>query len=398
MSKQKQLVPKLRFPEFRDGEEWQMKTLSKVCEINPSAENLPEKFIYVDLESVESGKLIKKKIISLDSAPSRAQRLLKSGDIVFQTVRPYQKNNYFFQTNNNYEYVASTGYAQLRSHESKMYLYQYLYNDKFVNRVLDKCSGSNYPAINSTDLSQVQVEIPKLKEQKKIAGCLSSIDESISTQTEKLNALKDHKKALMQQLFPAEGETTPKLRFPEFRNGGERKLKRLGACLNYLQPTEYLVQSTAYDDKFETPVLTAGKTFILGYTNETEGVFDKKCLPVIIFDDFTTASKFVDFPFKAKSSAMKILLAKNNSVNIKFIYEAMQRIRYEVGVHERHWISIFSNFYIPIPKLEEQQKIADCLSSIDELITAQAEKIDMLQTHKKGLMQQLFPNADEISA
>ena len=395
--KQKKLVPKLRFPEFRDSEAWQIKLLSKVCEINPSTENLPEKFIYIDLESVESGKLIKKKTISLDSAPSRAQRLLKSGDIIFQTVRPYQKNNYFFRTDDNYEYVASTGYAQLKANESKMYLYQYLYNDKFVNRVLAKCSGSNYPAINSTDLSQVQVEIPKdPKEQQKIADCLSSIDESISTQTEKLNALKNHKKALMQQLFPAEGETTPQLRFPEFRDRGEWELKRLGVCLKYLQPTEYLVHSTAYDDKFQIPVLTAGKTFILGYTNETEGIFDKECLPVIIFDDFTTASKFVDFPFKVKSSAMKILLAKDNNINIKFIYEAMQRIRYEVGVHERHWISIFSNFHIPIPKLEEQQKIADCLSSIDELITAQTEKIDMLQTHKKGLMQRLFPTADEM--
>ena len=195
-------TPKLRFPEFRDGEEWQIKPLSKVCEINPSVENLPEEFTYVDLESVESGKLIKKKIISLDSAPSRAQRLLKSGDIIFQTVRPYQKNNYFFQTDDNYKYVASTGYAQLRSHESKMYLYQYLYNENFVNRVLTKCSGSNYPAINSTDLSQVQVEIPKLKEQQKIADCLSSIDELITAQAEKIDMLQTHKKGLMQQLFP----------------------------------------------------------------------------------------------------------------------------------------------------------------------------------------------------
>ena len=200
-------TPQLRFPEFRDSEAWQIKLLSKVCEINPSTENLPEKFIYIDLESVESGKLIKKKTISLDSAPSRAQRLLKSGDIIFQTVRPYQKNNYFFRTDDNYEYVASTGYAQLKANESKMYLYQYLYNDKFVNRVLAKCSGSNYPAINSTDLSQVQVEIPKdPKEQQKIADCLSSIDELITAQTEKIDRLQTHKKGLMQQLFPTADE------------------------------------------------------------------------------------------------------------------------------------------------------------------------------------------------
>lgn len=181
----------------------------------------------------------------------------------------------------------------------------------------------------------------------------------------------------------------PERRFPEFQGKAAWKLNELGDCLDYLQPTNYLVSSTAYDDKYDIPVLTAGKTFILGYTNETEGVFDEK-LPVIIFDDFTTASKYVDFPFKAKSSAMKILLAKEDA-NIKFAYESMQVIKYEVGVHERHWISTFSKIRIPAPNAKEQQKVADCLTSVDELITSQAKKLDALKTHKKGLMQQLFP-------
>jgi len=154
-----------------------------------------------------------------------------------------------------------------------------------------------------------------------------------------------------------------------------------------------LVNSTAYNDKHETPVVTAGKTFILGYTNETEGVFNEP-LPVIIFDDFTTASQFVDFPFKAKSSAMKILLAKKNA-NIKFLYESMQQIDYEVGAHGRHWISSYSRIKVAVPEPSEQQKIADCLSSLDELIAAQARKVVALKIHKKGLMQQLFPREGE---
>lgn len=184
------------------------------------------------------------------------------------------------------------------------------------------------------------------------------------------------------------------LRFPEFRKAGEWELKKLGDLLDYLQPTKYLVSSTTYDEKYDTPVLTAGKTFILGYTNETEGVFDGK-LPVIIFDDFTTASKYVDFPFKAKSSAMKILLAKND-VNIMFVYESMQMIKYEVGAHERHWIATFSKLRIPAPSPKEQQKIADCLSSVEALISAERQKLDTLKTHKNGLMQQLFPAEGEI--
>ena len=183
------------------------------------------------------------------------------------------------------------------------------------------------------------------------------------------------------------------MRFPKFRSAGGWTPRELGDCLDYRQPTQYLVASTAYNDSYEIPVVTAGKTFILGHTDETEGVFDEP-LPVVIFDDFTTATQYVDFRFKAKSSAMKILLAKQNA-NIKFIYESMQQIDYEVGAHGRHWISAYSKIKVAVPKLDEQQKIADCLSSLDELITAQARKMDALKTHKKGLMQQLFPREGE---
>ena len=182
----------------------------------------------------------------------------------------------------------------------------------------------------------------------------------------------------------------PKLRFPEFRDAKVWEKQPLEKFLDYQQPTPYLVADTNYSNDYETPVLTAGKTFLLGYTNERNGIFEDD-LPVIIFDDFTTATQFVDFPFKAKSSAMKILQAKNGA-SIKFMYEAMQMISYEVGAHERHWISKFAPMQIPIPvDPKEQKKIADFLSSLDELITAEDQKLDALQQHKKGLMQELFP-------
>jgi type I restriction enzyme, S subunit len=183
----------------------------------------------------------------------------------------------------------------------------------------------------------------------------------------------------------------PEIRFPEFNK--EWNLEELEQCLDYLQPTPYLVESTDYKDEYDTPVLTAGKSFILGYTNEKEGVFQEN-LPVIIFDDFSTATQFVDFPFKTKSSAMKILLSKNGN-NIKFVYEAIQMINYEVGVHQRHWISIFSKLKIAKPDPQEQQKIASCLSSLDEVIAAHSQKLDLLKDHKKGLMQNLFPQEGE---
>jgi type I restriction enzyme S subunit len=185
----------------------------------------------------------------------------------------------------------------------------------------------------------------------------------------------------------------PKLRFPEFRGAGGWKQTPLEYCLDYQQPTPYLVADTKYSPAFKTPVLTAGKTFILGYTDEQNGIFSEG-LPVIIFDDFTTATQFVDFPFKVKSSAMKILQAKNGA-DIKFMYETLQTLAYEVGAHERHWISIFAPMSVPVPNPAEQQKIAECLSSVDNLIAAQVRKVDALKTHKKGLMQQLFPTEGE---
>jgi type I restriction enzyme S subunit len=186
---------------------------------------------------------------------------------------------------------------------------------------------------------------------------------------------------------------TPKLRFPEFRAATGWKQIPLEDCLDYLQPTPYLVTDTKYSPTFKTPVLTAGKTFILGYTDDQHGIFSEG-LPVIIFDDFTTATQFVDFPFKAKSSAMKILQAKNGA-DIKFMYETLQFISYEIGAHERHWISNFAPMLVPAPTLAEQQKIADCLTSVDELIAAQVRKVGALKIHKKGLMQQLFPREGE---
>ena len=128
--------------------------------------------------------------------------------------------------------------------------------------------------------------------------------------------------------------------------------------LYYEQPTNYIVENTNYSDKYKTPVLTAGKSFILGYTNETNCIYSK--LPCIIFDDFTTESKYVDFSFKVKSSAMKIL-TNNSNVNLKFIYYLMQQIKVNFDTHKRYWISDYSKKEIIIPSLNNQNKIVKCI-------------------------------------
>ena len=134
----------------------------------------------------------------------------------------------------------------------------------------------------------------------------------------------------------------------------------LGECLIYEQPTKYIVKNTKYSNEYETPVLTAGKSFILGYTDDIENIFTQT--PVIIFDDFTTDSKFVDFHFKVKSSAMKILHA-TEIANIKFVFYFMQTIQYRSDTHKRYWISEYAKLPIPLPPLETQQKIVAKLES-----------------------------------
>lgn len=184
---------------------------------------------------------------------------------------------------------------------------------------------------------------------------------------------------------------TPKLRFPEFRKTDGWSTKPLSAVLDYERPDNYIVTDTAYGSS-GTPVLTANKSFILGYTNETEGIYRET--PVIIFDDFTTDKKYVDFPFKVKSSAIKILRGKVGH-NLKIIFELMQGIRFDPKEHKRYYISEYQNIEIALPKEREQHKIADCLTSLDELIAAQARKVEALKVHKKGLMRQLFPREGE---
>jgi type I restriction enzyme M protein len=163
----------------------------------------------------------------------------------------------------------------------------------------------------------------------------------------------------------------------------------LGQVLDYEQPTKYIVESVDYDDKHTTPVLTAGKTFILGYTNEKSGVFPQEKLPVIIFDDFTTASKFVDFSFKVKSSAMKILLADKSKANIKFLFHSIQRIAFTVNEHKRYWISEYSKIKIPLPPLDVQNEIVEQIEAKENSIKHAKEIIKNLERERRYFGQSL---------
>ena len=166
----------------------------------------------------------------------------------------------------------------------------------------------------------------------------------------------------------------------------------LGELLSYEQPTAYTVESTDYNDKYETPVLTAGKTFILGYTNEKQGIYD--ALPVIIFDDFTTASQYVNFKFKVKSSAMKILKADSELVLPKFIFYRMQIIKFDASTHKRYWIQHYSKIKVKIPPIPEQENIVthieELLSQLDASVTELKTAKERLKVYRQAVLKEAF--------
>jgi type I restriction enzyme S subunit len=166
------------------------------------------------------------------------------------------------------------------------------------------------------------------------------------------------------------------------------KLKKLSDVLDYERPDAYIVKSTNYSDKARTPVLTANKSFVLGYTDEDFGIYEN--VPAIIFDDFTTDSKFVDFPFKIKSSAIKILKEKNKNIDLRFIFEKMKSVSFPTGSHKRFYISQYQNLEIATPPINEQRKIAEILGTVDEDIAKTQKVIEATEKLKRGLMQQLF--------
>ena len=273
-----------------------------------------------------------------------------------------------------------------RSLLNKTFLCEFLSLDKTQSLILKLAGTSTIPDLNHSDFYKIKIHLPALQEQAKIANFLTSVDEKITQLFHKCELLAQYKKGVMQQIF------SQKIRFKgdDGQDFPEWEEAMLGDVLDYEQPTKYLVSSTEYDDSYETPVLTAGKTFVLGYTDEVNGIFEHG-LPVIIFDDFTTAFKFVTFPFKAKSSAMKILKLNSASNNIKFIYEVMGTLDLPTGdEHKRYWISEYSKLLFQLPCLKEQTKIANFLTAIDDKIIQTQKQLAAVKQYKQGLLQQMF--------
>lgn len=191
------------------------------------------------------------------------------------------------------------------------------------------------------------IMLPPVDEQKKIDDIIACCDSRISLQERKIVEKEKLYNKYINKVVS--GQTK------YFRKDNTWKRMTLADVFEYIQPSKYIVKNTEYNDDFKIPVLTAGKTFILGYINETDGIYTD--VPVVIFDDFTTDMQYVDFDFKVKSSAMKILKIKKE-YDILFMFYTMRTLNYKVGAHERQWISKYSKLEIDVPPLYAQKQMA----------------------------------------
>lgn len=401
-------VPKIRFKGFTD--DWEQRKLGEIAEFNPKSD-LPDEFEYVDLESVVGTEMVFHRTENKASAPSRAQRVAKTGDVFFQTVRPYQRNNYLFSMP--YEnYVFSTGYAQMRPKINAAFLMCFLQTESFVQNVLDNCTGTSYPAINSSDLSNLKISLPILKsEQSKIGKLISNLDHLITLHQRKCEQTKELKKFMLQKMFPKKGEKNPEIRFPGFTDDWEQR--KLGEIVERVTRKNQSLQS-------QLP-LTISAQFGLIDQNE---FFDKRI-----------ASKDVSGYYLIKNGEF----AYNKSTSVDAPWGAIKRLdRYEMGVLSTLYIvfrirdsiktnsdyivtyydtniwhkevkaiaaegarnhgllnitpSDFFETVITLPKdFEEQQKIGEYFSNLDNLITLHQRKCEQLKELKKFMLQNMFP-------
>jgi type I restriction enzyme S subunit len=402
------LVPKLRFPEFRKSEEWSEEALSDVATIvmgsSPKSECYNQSEIGLPL--LQGNADIKNRLSAPRIFTSEITKECTIGDILLSVRAPVGS-----VAKSIHHACIGRGIAAIRADRPNFQEFVYQWLLSYEPRWGSVSQGGTFDAVNSDDLKGVALAVPKPPEQQKIAECLSSVDELIAAQARKLDALKTHKKGLMQQLFPREGETQPRLRFPEFQNAGEWVDQSIGdfgkvvtgSTPSTAQPAFYGggipfaspadISDMRYVDQTKTTLTAEGFA-------ETRHIRAGSVLFVCIGSTIGKAAQNVHDCATNQQINAVVPSSKHSDGFVYFALSfASERIALLAGRQAVPIInkSLFSSVRILAPALPEQQRIADCLTSLDDLIAAQTQKHEALKTHKKGLMQQLFPSPEEVA-
>lgn len=415
MNKEKQkLVPVVRFPEFENDKPWHASTFEKVTKINqglqiPISKRFTEKvensYFYI------TNEFLKPKSQNRYYIQNPTKSVLCNEDDVLMT-----RTGNTGQVVTNVSGAFHNNFFKIKFDTEKLnkdFLVYFLKLPATQEIILNYAGASTIPDLNHSDFYRIVISIPSFKEQQKIANCLSSLDNLITAETEKLENLKDHKKGLLQQLFPANGETKPQFRFPEFKNDGAWKETTLNKITDSIFDGTH--QTPKYTEKgipfFSVENIVSGKKnkFIsredyLYETRNNKPEFGDVLITRIGNIGF---SKVIDWDYEFSVYVTLAVIKKSDFFIPKYLNGYLQSSRYQQVIRSKSLLNAApikinmdelrkTEILLP-PTKNEQQKIANCLSSADDLIQAQKIKIKALKKHKKGLMQQLFPNVNEVA-
>lgn len=420
------LVPRLRFPEFRNAEGWKERKLIDVADREikwsfvggPFGSNLKSSDYVTDgvrviqLQNIGDGEFIDD--YKIFTSEEKADELLSNNIYPHEIILSKMGDpvgRACLIPESHLRYVMCSDGIRLAVNErkySKYFVFSLINSSPFRALVEKTATGSTRKRIGIDELRDLPFFAPENDEQQKIADCLSSLDELITAETQKLDALKTHKKGLMQQLFPREGETVPRLRFPEFREAGEweeNTLEQVATYENGKAHEKSISDNGKYvvvNSKF---ISTEGE--IRKYSNDGFCFAENGDILMVLSDvpnGRAIAKCYLVDADELYTVNQRICRIKATCAYGKFLFHILDRspyfLAFDDGVKQTNLRKEdVLGCPILLPQLvAEQQKIADCLSSLDDLITAQTQKIDVLKTHKKGLIQQLFPVLDEVPA
>ena len=374
-------VPHLRFPEFSG--EWYSYPLTDFMSfkngMNPDAKRFGHGTKFISVMDILNNQFIRYDNIraSVEVIAGDIETYgVNYGDILFQrsseTLEDVGQANVYLDSK-----PAVFGGFVIRGKSKGNYhpmFFRYLLASPTARkRIIVKGAGAQHFNIGQDGLSKVYLDIPSIQEQEKIAKLLECIDDRIATQNKIIDKLQSLIKGIRNDVFG-------KLRKDIGLNA------KVGDVLSYEQPQPYIVEDTEYTAG-GTPVLTANKAFVLGYTSETDGIYDKG--DCIIFDDFTLDCKYVDFPFKVKSSAIKILTAKNKEL-LRYTFEFLKYLDLSTDEHKRHYIAETQNQEFILPTTQIVRTIAHAFSTLSSRMQTIVKQRDMLELQKQYLLRQMF--------
>ena len=374
--------PKLRFPGF--DEPWKKCEFKEFAKVNPKCQSIPEQFYYIDLGSVEDGELSNAKIENALSAPSRAQRLLSCNDVLFQTVRPYQQNNYLFCKERSLPTVASTGYAVFRTKYDVPFLYALIHTGHFLNSVLSRCTGTSFPAVSASDIEDILVSIPSLGEQQKIGELFRLLNSKIRKQKALIESLKKYKRGVTEAIFTKDLRFTTKgVPYPQW---DKKYVGDICKIQTGKSNTQDETSQGSYPFYVRSPIIRKSNRYLFdceAVLTVGDGVGTGKVFHYVTgkFDLHQRVYAMTDF---------KIVSGKYFYYYFShFFYDRVMRMTAKTSVDSVRY-EMIDKMTIQIPCHEEQQQIVSFLDCLEHSVIEAEKTLNLLEKLKSGCLQQLF--------